>query len=377
MSRFASSLAVIDLNAYAQNLSVIRECLPVTCRMAPVVKADAYGHGAAPVARCALRSGASMLAVATVGEGVELRITGITAPILVLVQPAPDLLAAAVEHDLRITVSDVATARRLGSLAGRSNRTAVVHCKIDTGMGRQGLAFDSAAAAIGEIASIPRVIVEGIATHFPVADDPEDMFTAHQIRRFRELLQNLAARGIAYGWAHAANSAAIVHFPDAAFDMVRPGLMTYGVWPGGASELEKKLRPVLRWETRVVSVRELSRGATVGYGRTYTAPASMRAAVLPVGYADGYKFALSNRGEVLIHGRRCPVLGRVSMDQIVVDVSRTAGVAPGDTATLIGADGTEAVSVSELARLAGTIPYDILTGIGRRVARVYVGGEQE
>ncbi|MBN2308556.1 MAG: alanine racemase [Candidatus Hydrogenedentes bacterium] len=368
----APSRALIDLDAYAHNLALIRQMVPGDCGLIPVVKADAYGHGAVPVARRAVAEGAAMLAVATVNEAVALREAGIEARLLVLVTPPRDALGAAVEYDLRLTVSSVAAAERVGELARRANRVVPVHCKIDTGMGRQGFLPESAVADLLHLTRISHIDIEGVATHFAVAERPRDPFTGYQIKQFKQVLRQLDKEGVPYEMAHAANSAGIVNHPTAStFSMVRPGLMTYGVWPCDPVPDPSPLRPVLRWETEVVLMKDLASGATIGYGRTFTARQRMRAAILPVGYADGYRFALSNRADVLIRGKRCPVRGRVSMDQIVVDVTHVPGVAAGDTATLIGADGEEAITAAELAERADTIPYDILTGIGPRVERVY------
>lgn len=373
MSNTASSCAIIDLDAYAHNLGVVRRFTEDQAGIIAVIKANAYGHGLLPVARKAIETGVRMLGVAAVDEGIALREGGIDAPVLVMVQPASDVLEAILEYNLTLMVSDVATAERLGELAQRACRVVPLHCKIDTGMGRQGFGIETAADDLQYLTRISHIDIEGIATHFPVADTPEDPYIYNQIKTFKQLLKRLDRHGIPYEMAHAANSAAIVNYKGSTFDMVRPGLITYGVWPTAATPAPSLIKRVLRWETRIVQVRRIDPGASIGYGRTYTTPRSMRAAILPVGYADGYKHALSNRAEVLIHGQRCPVRGSVCMDQIVVDVSQLPDVKTGDTATLIGTDGQETITAEELAERARTIPYDILTGIGARVAREYLG----
>ncbi len=367
----AGSRVIVDLDAYAHNLTVVRNLIGRECRIMAVVKANAYGHGAVPIAERAIAEGCSMLGVATVGEGVELRQAGITAPILVLMQPPHSQIAAAVEYNLRLCVSDVQTCERAGELARRVNKVVPVHCKIDTGMGRQGFDLERAAAELLFLTRISHIDIEAIATHFPTADNPRDPYTANQIRTFRHFLRELEKEGIPFEMTHAANSPAIVNHGSSACDMVRPGLMTYGVWPNMNKPPELRLRPVLRWEAQITLLRDLPTGRSVGYGRTYTTTQPMRAALLPVGYADGYKYALSNRGEVLIHGVRCPVRGAVSMDQITVDVTHAPEAVVGDTAVLLGRDGDEIVTAEEMAALADTIPYDVLTGIGPRVSRTY------
>lgn len=372
MSELALSKAMVDLNAYAHNLSVVRRMIPKECRIMAVVKADAYGHGAVPVARRAMAEGAAMLGVATVPEAIELRQAGIGAPILVLLQPAEDALGAAVEYDLRLSLCDVHVAERLGELARRANKVVPVHCKVDTGMGRQGFSPDTAVDEMRHLTRISHIDIEGVSTHFAMADASGDEFTTTQIKTLKHLLRQLDKEGIPYEMVHAANSAAIVNAPGAAFDMVRPGIMTYGAWPTDKRPDSSPLLPVLRWETKITVLKELPPNWGVGYGRTYVTRERMVAAVLPVGYRDGYRRHLSNNADVLIRGKRCPVRGLVSMDQIVVDVTGVPGVAVGDTATLIGSDGQETILVEELAERAGTIANEILTGIGPRVERVYV-----
>lgn len=367
-----NSRAIIDLSAYAHNLHVVRSMVPRECAVMPVVKANAYGHGAVPLAKRAVAEGFTrMLGVATVAEAIELRDAGIDVPILVLVQPPEEALFAAVEYQLRITVSDGATAEHIGELGRRSNKVLPIHCKIDTGMGREGIGLRSALNELLFITRISHVDIEGVCTHFATADDARDPFTLNQIREFRQALRQVSKEGIPYEMVHAANSGAIVNFPTSTFDMVRPGLMTFGVWPAQNAPQETPLKPVMRWESQINLIKELSRGDSIGYGRTFTAAQDMRTAVVPVGYADGFKVRLGNNADVLIRGRRCPVRGRVSMDQIVVDVTDLPGAVKGDVVTLMGYDGKEVISATELAERAGTVPNDILTGIGWRVQRVY------
>jgi alanine racemase len=373
MNAPAPSKAIIDLGAYAQNLATVRAMIPKESAILAVVKADGYGLGAAPLAKKAVDSGAAMLGVASVTEALALREAGIDAPILVMVQPTEEAIPAAIEADLRLMISDVGMAERVGEVARRINRVVPVHCKIDTGMGRQGFLADKAVSEMLYLTRISHIDIEGMATHFANANAAQDPFTNQQIRLFRQVLRQLEKEGIPYEMVHAANSAAVVNFASsAAFDMVRAGLMTYGVWPTDTPPATSPLAPVLRWETRVVHVRTIGGGDSVGYGRTYIAHDQVRLATLPVGYADGFKHSLSNRASVLIRGKRCPVRGRVSMDQISVDVTHVPSVEFGDTAVLIGLDGGDSITVEELAERAGTIPYEILTGLGRRVERVYI-----
>lgn len=372
MRNTSATRVLIDLDAYGHNLRFVRARIPKECEIAAVVKDDAYGHGLEPMAKAAVAQGCAMLGVATVEEGEALRKAGIEAPILVLVQPPESALGLAVEHGLRVMVSNVAIGERLGELAHRANKVIPIHCKIDTGMGRQGFAVEDAPAQLLHLTRISHIDIEGVATHFPVADTQEDPFTSQQVKVFKSVLKRLEKTGIPYEIIHAANSAALLNFPGSVFDMVRPGLMTYGVWPTDEQPDGTPLKPVLRWEAKVVLVKDLEPGSSVGYGRTYTTHSRMRAALLPIGYSHGYKHALSNKADVIIRGKRCPVRGSVCMDQIMVDVSAMPDVVQGDWATLIGVDGTEEIKVAELARHARTIPYDILTGITPRIPREYV-----
>lgn len=372
MKSTSATRVIVDLNAYANNLRIVRQMIPGECAIMSVVKADAYGHGAVRIARKALQEGTSMLGVATVDEGIALRDAGIDSPVLVMVQPPAEAIGAAVENDLRIMVSDVATAEHIGEHARRLNKVVPIHCKIDSGMGRQGFDIETALNDITFLTRVSHIDIEGIATHFPLAETVRDQFTATQLKLFKHLLKQLEKQGIPYEMAHAANSAAIINYPNSVLDMVRPGLMTYGVWPTETPPVQSPLHPVLRWETRIILIKDIRPGTAIGYGRTYTAHEPMRMALLPVGYADGYKYKLANNADVIIRGKRCPVRGAISMDQITVDVTGVPGAVVGDTATLLGTDGSQSISADELAQRAQTIPYDILTGIGPRCERVFV-----
>lgn len=373
MSESTVAKLEVDLDAYAHNLGVVRERIPKDCGIMAIVKANAYGMGAVRVAQRALAEGAAMLGVATVEEGQALREAGIESPILVMVHPPQGALAPAIEHRLTLMISDLDTADRLGGLARKLKKVALIHCEVDTGMGRQGMNAEKAAGILQDLTRLSNIDIEGIATHFPVADDVSDPFTQNQIRNFRQLLRQLDKGGIPYEMVHAANSAAIVNFPNSAFDLVRPGIMTFGVWPSVTTPSDNPLKAVARWTSQIVLVKDLPGGASISYDRTFKAEGPMRAASVPVGYADGYRRRLSNRAEVLVRGQRCPVRGNICMDSMVVDVTHIKGAAVGDEVTLMGQDGEARISVEELADKADTIPYEILTGIGPRLSRVYTG----
>lgn len=373
MSRRGYSTLRVNLDAYAHNLRALRERLPGETKVLAVVKANGYGLGVERIAARALEAGAEMLGVATVDEGAQLRELFPEARILLLYQPPLDRFDLVISHNLRVTLNDASAAERLGDLARRAQVIVPVHCEVDTGMGRQGFPPESAVKDIQQLTRISNIDIEGLMTHFPSAETPDDPFTQNQIKLFRALLRDVDKAGIPYELAHAANSAAVMLYPAAAYTMVRVGLMSYGVWPGETPLEDSPVRPVVRWESRVTAVRKLPGGASVGYGRTFRTNEPTRAATVLVGYADGYPHAVSNVAEVLIRGRRFPVIGRVSMDAITIDVSSMREVAVGDRVTLMGSDGCEAITVEDMARWANTIPYEIMTGIGNRVTREYSG----
>lgn len=332
-----------------------------------VVKANAYGHGVGPIVR-ALADSAEYFGVANAAEAREVR-THLPAAQLFILGPAlPEERAEIVAEGFIPSVSDVAEGAAYDELAGKSR--VPVHLIIDTGMGRIGAWQDEALETARGLAQRPGLEITGIASHLPSADEDET-FTREQLARFHQLVAELRAAGIHAPLVHVENSAGLLAFPAQAGEMVRAGLMLYGVSP--LPEWQNHLRPVLTWKARVTLVRNVGAGRGVSYGRTFITAEPMRVATLGVGYADGYQRHLTNRSaDVLIGGRRCRVLGRVTMDQIMVDVSALPEVAAGDEAVLIGRQGEEKILASELATKAGTIPWEIFTGIGRRVERVVI-----
>ncbi|MEA3364623.1 MAG: alanine racemase, partial [Candidatus Hydrogenedentes bacterium] len=299
MDSIAQSTFVVDLGAYTHNLRVVRDMIPKDCAVMAVVKGNAYGHGAVAIAQRALQAGASMLGVATVEEAIVLRSASVTAPIMVLVQPPAEAFPEVIENNLRLCLSDVGATERLGELARKHNRVIPIHCKVDTGMGRQGLELDNVITAMRHMTRVSHIDIEGVATHFSSSEDIDDPATANQIRVFKQILKQIEKEGIPYEMAHAANSGAIVAHPTSTFDMVRPGLMTYGVWPTETRPGKIPLRPVGRWESKVVLIKELPSGWSIGYGHTFTTERPTRTAVIPVGYGDGYKAQFGNNADVL------------------------------------------------------------------------------
>ncbi|WP_049975715.1 alanine racemase [Chthoniobacter flavus] len=360
--------AEIDLGALRHNVAAARGQLAPGGKVMAVVKANAYGHGLGPVAK-ALVGHAEMFGVATVGEAEELRSHVPDAPIFILGPALPDERLPVVTGCFIPAISTVEEARAYAALTGA--KPLPVHLLIDTGMGRVGILQDDAVATAREILSLRGLTVTGLASHLPVADE-DDAFTREQLAQFHQVVGQLRSLGISQPVVHVENSAGIISYPTQAGDMVRAGLMIYGSSP--VPEFQPKLRAVMTWKTRVTLVREMPAGHGISYGRTFITPRPMRIATLGVGYADGYQRHLSNRSaDVLIGGQRCPVLGRVTMDQILADVSALPQVTAGDEAVLIGSQGGEEISAAELAQKSGTIPWEIFTGVGRRVERAYHG----
>ena len=339
------------------------------------MKADAYGHGIEAVARACVRWGSHMLAVANLQEFLHLRSLGISIPILVLEELFPDELEPAVRAGARLSVGSSAYARQLSATARRLGTTAVVHINVDTGMGRMGLVAGTRRVdEVLEIAGLAALDPEGIYTHFPGSDEADKRPSEEQIAVLSTLVDQLAGRGLRFRYRHIANSAALLDFPGAVdWELARPGVAVYGMYPSRDVDESLGLRPVMRVESALVKITRHEQAATVGYGRTYRAPAGAVIGIVPIGYGDGYPRLLSNRASVLVGGRRVPLVGRVSMDMISVDLS---GLDPepavGDEVVLLGAQGEAMIDARELAELAGTISYEITCGIAPRVPRVYL-----
>ena len=358
---------MIDLAAIRENMVQIRSATHPSAKVMAVVKADGYGHGSVEVSRAALAGGADMLAVASVAEGTVLREKGIRAPILVLGAVLADDVAEGVENDIIQTVCTPEMVRLCEEAAAKTGKQTKVHLKIDTGMGRIGVrSREERDAVLQEIINSPHVLLDGAFTHLSDADDGEDgmAYTEGQFQKFLELTKDLPQHVI----RHCANSAAIHRRPDMALDMVRAGISLYG-YPPVESGLE--LKPCMRWTAKVSYVKELPAGEYISYGRTFRTDRPTRVATVTCGYADGYHRSASGKAEVLIHGRRVPVLGRICMDQMMADVSELDNVQPEDEVILMGESGNERITAEDLAAWSGTISYEILLSVGSRVERVF------
>ncbi len=340
-----------------------------------IIKANAYGHGLVPVARHLEAQGVDQFGVAFVEEGVALRRAGVRTPVLVMGGVYGRQLGLFIEHDLEITVSSIDKLRLAEAAAEAMGRKAVVHLKIDTGMNRIGVQSDRCAPFLEAAFSSQWCLVKGIYSHLACADDPGDPMTARQLERFLDACteaERIAARlGVPMPIRHLANSGGVLHFPATWLDMVRPGIALYGALPDPASRDPIGLRPVLSLTSRVVYFKVVRAGATVSYGATWTASTDTRVVTIPIGYGDGWPRALSSKGEVLVRGVRRPIVGRVCMDQFMVDLGPRGTAYNEDEVVLIGRQEVEALTVESVAETAGTIPYEILTGLNERIPREY------
>lgn len=365
---------MIHLSMLRDNIQRVRERVGKNVAICVPVKADGYGHGAVRIAVAAIRSGARFLAVASVQEGVELRESGIIAPILLFSLPIPEELDQVVAHHMTPLVGDPEFAAEVARAAEAAGEVVPVHLKIDTGMGRIGCRPEEALALARVVQSFPSLRIEGTATHLSVADSSSanDMaYTKNQLRQFRAALDSLRAAGINPGIVHAANSGAVVLHPDSYFDMVRPGLLLYGYPPVEDQADTVPVHPVMELITHIVFIKNVKKGEAISYGRLWTAPRDTIVATLPIGYADGLDRSLSGRMEVLIQGKRYPQVGRICMDQCMVDLGLDSTIPRWESVTVFGGD-PRGPSAADLAQELGTIPYEITCGINRRVPRLYV-----
>jgi alanine racemase len=378
MNRMDRCWAEVDLDALRENLAWLRHRVGPQVKMMTVVKADAYGHGLKQIAALLMQSGTDIFGVANLAEAQSIRSVGKGWPILMLGACLPHEFEIAVRDGVMLTLSCLEEAQLASTAAGKGRKTAVVHIKIDTGMGRLGVRPRDAVRMILQAQALPHLNIQGLYTHFcSVEDDPE--FSRYQSKAFRALVDQLQAQGVNIPWIHANNSGALLHEPDTIYNVVRPGLLVYGVAPSGrriaTSALQKHVHPALSWKCRVGLVKEIVAGTSLSYGRSFIAGQAMRVATLTAGYGDGYLRSASNRAEVLIGGKRCRVLGRITMDQMMADVTAVPEAAVGHEAVLIGRQGKEQITATDLAGWMDTIPWEVFTSITYRVPRVYHGSQ--
>lgn len=373
MNRYLRCYAEISLEAIGHNIREVKKRLPEGVKLLGVVKANAYGHGAVPVASY-LENQVDYFATATIEEAVELRENGISAPILILGYVSPSQYGDLVEYDITQTIDSYAQAIALEKEAARQNRKAKAHLAVDTGMTRIGFQVtEHDADEAAKIADLPHIELEGMFTHFSCADQEDKTYCSMQMEKYDKMTALLAERGVTIPLRHICNSAGIMEFDDHRFEMVRSGIITYGIYPSEEVKKERlDLIPALSWKSHVIHVKEVGPGIGVSYGATYVTEKPMtRIATVSAGYADGYPRALSNQGCVLIHGKKAPIIGRICMDQMMVDVTDIPDVQVEDVVTLIGTDGDETITIEEIANPAARFDYEMLCDISSRVTRVY------
>ena len=366
--------AEISLDRLINNYRIVRKSTG-NARIMAAIKADAYGHGAIEVAHALEAEGIYMFGVAGVEEGIELRDAGIKTKILVLSPILYDQIDDLLDHDIIPTVSELGFFKVLDERLKERGTPGLVHIEVDTGMTRTGFSIDEAADALGTIHASPRITIDGIFSHFPLAD-ADGAFTKEQIERFNGLISAMKTRGVEFGSIHLANSAGIFRWPQSHYDLVRPGIALYGLKSSPKISYDSDFRPVMKLMSRVVNMRVVEAGTPISYGHTYRTKRRGKIATVSVGYGDGYPRLLSNKGEVLIRSKRAPIVGTVCMDLIMVDVTDLPDVTVGDVVTLFGEDGDQEITVEECAAKADTIVYEITSGIGPRVARVFKSDEE-
>ncbi len=364
----------IDLARLRRNLQLIRCDLPRPVRLLAVVKDEAYGHGALDVARIALEEGAWGLGLSTLEEATALRDAGITAPLLLLGERQEAELPWCVAHDLTVCVNEAHTVRKLARVAADHGKCVPVHLKIHTGMSRYGVRWDEALPLFELICAEKSLVLEGVMTHFAQSDETDKTFANLQFARFDEVLQAMAARGIPVKLRHTCNSGGFLDLPHAHLDMVRVGILLYGVFPSSVCRRIPGIEPVMSVKARIAAIQHLRPGDVVGYGMRYTASSPRRIAVLPIGYGDGFP-RVRNQGGALIHGRRAPLIGGIAMDALMVDITDIPEAQMWDETVIMGRQGAEEITVHDVAKLKNSVSYDVLTNWRLRLRRKCVNGQ--
>jgi alanine racemase len=366
----------IDLDAIRSNINMVRDLSAEGVEILLPVKADGYGHGAVPVALEAERCGVGWFGVASVEEALFLRRGGIGGRLLLLTPPAGREMEILIAYSITPVVTTIEIAGRLNECAEKEGVVCPVHVEVDTGMGRTGVQCSQALTFIRRVADFPGLRVEGVFSHFSSADEEDISFTRTQLERFEALMRDVEKEVSPAPLIHISNSAGVLRIQWINLPMIRPGIFVYGVNPLRAGVDGPAVRPIpaMSFRSRIVFVKEVDAGVPIGYNRSYVSPERMKIATVSAGYRDGIPFGLSNRGETLIDGKRCPIVGNICMDMLMVDVSSIPVVRPGDRVTVLGADDREMIGAEEIARRARTISYDILTNLGSRVPRVYYRG---
>lgn len=375
MRQYDRTYAAIDLQAIRHNINEVRKQIQNKTKIMAVVKADAYGHGAVPVAK-ALEDRVDAYGVALIEEAIELRNAGIDKSILILGHTGEEWYDELVKHQISQTVYTLEMAEKLSKRAEVQGKKVPVHIKLDTGMGRIGFApTERSLDEVQQIAGLPGLVIEGIFTHFARADEKTIEPAREPFSRYMDFVSRLEKRGIEIPIKHVSNSASILSFPEANLDMVRSGILTYGLYPSEEVPREKlSLRPAMEWKALISYVKDVEPGTSISYGGTFTAEHPMRVATVPIGYADGMKRDLSGKGRVLVHGEYAPILGRVCMDQFMIDVTEIPEVKMGDIVTIFGKDGDRRIPVEEIAAMSHSFNYEFVCSVTNRVPRRYDGG---
>ncbi len=368
--RLLKTWAEIDLPALRHNISYIMKKMEKGIDIMAVVKCNAYGHGAVEVSKQALSLGVKVLGVSSLSEGIELRKEFADVPIVILSSGMGGQAQEFVKYKLSPVVCSWEVVNALAAEAKKRGEKAHVHIKIDTGMGRIGVWHEKADEFVRQVYKIPEIEIEGVCSHFATSDEEDLSFSQYQLKWFNRFLEKIKDLPIKY--KHISNTAALFNLPESHLNMVRPGLSVYGISPSVHVKGTSELKPVLTLNTKIAFIKTIPPGRTLSYARTFRTTKVMKVATLPVGYGDGYPRALSNQGYVLIHGKKARILGTVTMDQMMVDITRIKNVKVEEVAVLIGQQGNEAISVTDIANKAGTIPYEILTNINKRVQRIYL-----
>lgn len=372
MDKYLRAYAQIDLDAINSNVEQVKHTLKKGVKVMAVIKADGYGHGALPVAKSLHEIGVDAFAVAIIDEGIALRKQGIQSPILILGYTSPYQYGELVQYGLTQTVFRYEMAKKISEFAVLLQKTAKIHIKLDTGMSRIGFKDDEESIEIiKKIKALPNIEIEGIFTHFACADEADKTSANRQFQRYMDFVEKLEQEGVTIPIKHVSNSASIIDLEDYQLDMVRSGIMTYGLYPSEEVNKEKiKLTPALSLKSHIIYIKEVEAGVGISYGSTFVTQRKSKIATIPVGYADGYPRALSSKGRVLIRGQYAPIVGRICMDQFMVDVTDIKGVQELDDVTLVGRDGENGITVEEVSK-EHSFNYEFICGLTRRVPRVY------
>ena len=378
MNQYYRVYAQINLDNIAHNVREIIRLKDVNTELMVMIKADGYGHGAIPIARTLIENGVNRLGVAVIEEGIALRKSGIEEPILILGYTPDSNIEQLIKYRLTQAVFKYSIAKSISEIAVRLNLIAKIHIKIDTGMGRVGfIPNEDSLEIIKRISELPNINIEGVFTHFSKADEKDKLFTYNQMDVFSNYITKLKDEGIEIPIVHASNSAGIIDINKANFNMVRAGIATYGLYPSYEIDINKlNLKPALELKSHIIQLKEVEKGSTISYGGTYITNKKSKIATIPVGYGDGYPRVLSSNGRVIIRGQYAPIIGRICMDLFMVDVSNIENVSDGDEVVLIGTQGDKQITTDEIAKLASTIHYEIICGLGKRIPRVYTSKEK-